>query len=602
MVYTGPPLPPPTVLTALALGDPPDDITRVIPPKDQPFAAASYSIDLFDDGMFKRSTSASPVTVTIPANADIPMPFNSTIHFMQGGAGNITFAPASGVTLNAQGGTLTTSAQWTVVHLWQYDIDRWVLYGSGFGGGGGGEATPPSPPNMSVQYDNSGAFGGDANWIFDPAGAGFTLGLDTQYYREAAHTVGVRAPEADVPLSVRVYGRFDPESGSADNFDRLVLGNWELETANDDFFMGIALESEWDIDGYVLLQPCGGGGIVTKLPDQGSWRLDPRGVNAIDLQFNQDVSNQIAGADYSAIIGGEGHEIDPGADYSGIFAGQSNTIDPTAVGGIGTAYDSAICGGRAQYISGDNSFIGAGEFNSILGSYCAIVGGQGNQVGSGSNLVHGAPPSNQSAIVGGDQNLMNADNAAILAGTRNYVDSAGAVAMGNSAHTRGVPNCFAQGAGQARYGGGTVYWPGQMQSVSYVLQVRTITNVETVMTTDGNTPVAANSLVVRHDAGYMFEARIVAKHLGFAEGAAFIVTGLVARGIAPGTIALVGTPTVTVIARTDPLWSVAVGVNTTLGSLEFKVTGTNPGTVSGELWWCAQVRTAEAYTDESTPS
>lgn len=78
-----------------------------------------------------KATSASAATFTIPTNAQVPYKAGSTITLMQEGAGAVTVAAASGVTLrNAAGYVPTTSGQYVVLTLFKDATDTWTVFGA----------------------------------------------------------------------------------------------------------------------------------------------------------------------------------------------------------------------------------------------------------------------------------------------------------------------------------------------------------------------------------------------------------------------------------------------------------------------------------------
>jgi len=74
--------------------------------------------------------NAAAQTVTIPPNASVAYPVGATLQIMQIGAGKVTIAPGSGVTLNSAGGLRSIGAQYGVVALVQLSANNWVLMGS----------------------------------------------------------------------------------------------------------------------------------------------------------------------------------------------------------------------------------------------------------------------------------------------------------------------------------------------------------------------------------------------------------------------------------------------------------------------------------------
>jgi len=73
-------------------------------------------------------SSASAVTLTIPTNATLALPVGTSIDILQTGAGQVTIAGASGVTVNATPG-LKLRTQWSGATLFKRATDSWVVYG-----------------------------------------------------------------------------------------------------------------------------------------------------------------------------------------------------------------------------------------------------------------------------------------------------------------------------------------------------------------------------------------------------------------------------------------------------------------------------------------
>ena len=89
---------------------------------------ASYTLTLADDGKLIEISNASAVTVTIPLEATVAFPIGAQITVLQTGAGQITFSPVSGVTLNGNPG-VKTRAQWTAGTLIKRAANTWVVIG-----------------------------------------------------------------------------------------------------------------------------------------------------------------------------------------------------------------------------------------------------------------------------------------------------------------------------------------------------------------------------------------------------------------------------------------------------------------------------------------
>jgi hypothetical protein len=74
---------------------------------------ANYTLVVDDSSQVLRVSSATAVTITLPV--DLPVGFQVAV--IQAGAGQITFAPASGVTIYSRGGYTKTAGQHAIVSL-----------------------------------------------------------------------------------------------------------------------------------------------------------------------------------------------------------------------------------------------------------------------------------------------------------------------------------------------------------------------------------------------------------------------------------------------------------------------------------------------------
>jgi hypothetical protein len=92
-------------------------------------SGTTYTLALVDAGTVIEFSNAGAVTLTVPANATIAFPVGSLVGLLQYGAGQITVAPAGGVTLRAPGALLHTAAQYSAIWLRKRATDEWVLSG-----------------------------------------------------------------------------------------------------------------------------------------------------------------------------------------------------------------------------------------------------------------------------------------------------------------------------------------------------------------------------------------------------------------------------------------------------------------------------------------
>jgi hypothetical protein len=82
---------------------------------------------LTDNGRLVTLSNASAITVTVPLNSSVAFATGAIINLQQIGAGQVTVAGASGVTLNGTGTALR--AQWSAASLVKTATDTWTLIG-----------------------------------------------------------------------------------------------------------------------------------------------------------------------------------------------------------------------------------------------------------------------------------------------------------------------------------------------------------------------------------------------------------------------------------------------------------------------------------------
>lgn len=91
--------------------------------------STSYTLVLADGGKLVRLTNASAITLTIPPASSVDFPIGTQIMLQQGGAGQVTIAAGSGVTLNAASSEVVTVAQYSVAGVMKTASDTWVALG-----------------------------------------------------------------------------------------------------------------------------------------------------------------------------------------------------------------------------------------------------------------------------------------------------------------------------------------------------------------------------------------------------------------------------------------------------------------------------------------
>jgi hypothetical protein len=89
----------------------------------------SYTLVLADAGKTIDLNNASAITLTVPPNSGVAFPVGTRIDLVQSGAGQVTIAQGSGVTVNSKGGNLKIKGQWSAATLIQRSANTWVLIG-----------------------------------------------------------------------------------------------------------------------------------------------------------------------------------------------------------------------------------------------------------------------------------------------------------------------------------------------------------------------------------------------------------------------------------------------------------------------------------------
>lgn len=89
----------------------------------------SYTLSaLSERDSLVEMSNASATTLTIPLNSAVAFPIGTSLDILQTGAGQVTIAGDSGVTVNATPG-LKLRTQWSSATLFKRDTNTWVVYG-----------------------------------------------------------------------------------------------------------------------------------------------------------------------------------------------------------------------------------------------------------------------------------------------------------------------------------------------------------------------------------------------------------------------------------------------------------------------------------------
>jgi len=292
-----------------------------------------------------------------------------------------------------------------------------------------------------------------------------------------------------------------------------------------------------------------------------------------------------AAAANSAVVGGQTNIIDAGAQWGFIGGGKVNSLGASAQYGV-------VAGGVNNSASQYLGCILGGTSNLNYGQYASLVGGFNNQVGFmgfvGGGQYNNASTTNQfGAVVGGYQNNAYGNHTFVGGGYRNYASGIYSAILGGYQSTTRSINC-AQAFGNSPWGS----TQGTSQLGTYILSANTNSSTDNTMTTDWTYPASAtNQVTLPTNSAYIFRGSVVGTITGGGNTSMWTFQGGIKQGATTGSTALVGSPTVSLVAQDGGAssWSVAVTANTTLGSLQISVVGDPSATVR----WVGCVDTTE---------
>lgn len=314
---------------------------------------------------------------------------------------------------------------------------------------------------------------------------------------------------------------------------------------------------EANVDLALVLR--GTGALQVDVPDNTVTGGAKRGEAAVDLQNERTNADQVAGANRSVIAGGRRNKIDPAAVVSFIGGGQDN---------VATGVVSVVGGGNGNTASGTRSTLGGGEFNVASGNRSVVGGGTSNVASN-----------DRSTVGGGASNTASGGHSTVGGGLFNVADGDRSVVVGG-------------GRGTARGTIGRIVLPGQGGFVSdsgatnlgtaqcslMVLRRETTdatADVPINANNGGNT--ADNGPVMPDNSVYAFRGQIVCRQVGGAAGTvgdskAWEISGAIKRGSGAGSVALLGTPTITVLGA-----DAGLGANNSTGAVASIVTDATHG-------------------------
>lgn len=238
--------------------------------------------------------------------------------------------------------------------------------------------------------------------------------------------------------------------------------------------------------------------------------------------------------------------------------------DRTNTNEVAAGYRSALIGGNDNRVNSPNSFIGAGNTNTIFaGSNSMIFGSENYISGSFASVALGA--NNQIGRPADYGFTQGADNRVAV---DDYGFATGQLAV---AFLYGMEARATGGAGK-----------GRKQRVMLTYTGYTISNAQTELFTNG----ASTRANLQDRTAWVFSILISAKsRTNVTQAAGYKFEGVIQRDVGVASVALVGSVVKTVLGESVAGWDTDVDADTTNGSLRIRVTGET----SNEIDWQASL-------------
>lgn len=429
------------------------------------------------------------------------------------------FAPVDGVTVNLAGSLVA------------WDGAAYVTVG---GGGGGGS---PGGSDTQVQFNDGGAFGGDAGFVYNKTTDTLTLvnatftGLALTV-ASATGSAGFRLPHGAAPTAPVNGDVWTTTAGMYVRVNGVTVGplaaagggsltNWTeaLATASPNNLVNVAsfqaVAGTTNADAAFLKK--GTGALLGHIPDGTSAGGNKRGTSAVDWQTVRSVNTQVA---------------------SGI--------------------NSVVSGGSANSATTNNSTVAGGSANAATG------------VGS--------------AIIGGSNNAASGGNSATLGGQDCVADGTSSSAHGNYAIARGIYAIDVMASQRFTAS-------GDAQGANLMLLRASTSATPVTLSSTGGAAGAANQLVLPNNSAYFVKGQVVVREAATGDCACYDISALIKRGANAAATAIVGVPVVAQVFADAgaATWVIAVTADTTNGAMLVTATGE----ASASLKWSCRLYDVE---------
>jgi hypothetical protein len=302
-----------------------------------------------------------------------------------------------------------------------------------------------------------------------------------------------------------------------------------------------------------IIIPKGNGSIINKVPDGTATGGNKRGIKCLDLQTSITSAARIAGGTGNTILSGIDNYITSPATYSVITGGTNN----------------AITGGTSSLVVGDSCNM-TGSYSLAVGS-CNVSGNAsasigGSAVSGGNSLAVGAfgTVSGTQCFATGRNYLINGFySAGFGLGAKNYGHS-----------TRIVNGTFTSTGGSIDH-----------QSSWFQLAAQTTNATATLLYSYNG--LNTSSIDLQNNNLMRIKGMIIGKQVSSVNSAIFDIDVTVVRGATAGTVAILGTPSISLVVNTGGFGTPTI--TTSSSGIDFKVIGL----LATDIRWSCRLDTVE---------
>ena len=302
-----------------------------------------------------------------------------------------------------------------------------------------------------------------------------------------------------------------------------------------------------------IIIPKGNGSIINRVPDGTATGGNKRGIKCLDLQTSITSAARVAGGTGNTILSGIDNYITSPATYSVITGGTNN----------------AITNGTSSLIVGDSC--------NITGSYSLAVGGCNVSGSASASIGLSAVSGGYSLAVGGYGTV---SGTFCFATGRNYlIDGFYSAGFGLGAKNYGHSSRIVNGTFSAS--------AGATQNQGSWFQLAADTSNATATLLYAYNGLNTSSIDLQNNNLMRIKGMIIGKQVSSVNSAIFDIDVTVVRGATAGTVAILGTPSISLVVNTGGFGTPTI--TTSSSGIDFKVIGLLATTIK----WSCRLDTVE---------